>query len=365
MSKSICKYCGHYIEDIEERCPNCGAPNENHLRVTHDTPKTIEELKSWYKEKKLPPETVTRFFIGKNVDEPKVFGIYEENGKFILYKNDSDGNRVVSYEGDDELYAVNEYYIRLKEEILNQKTNNLKKKEKYLINKEIELTKTGFKRLLTHPGTKMIGIFVAVTLCLYIVIAIVAIMFSIYHDYTTPRLWTVYNYAGQYYYYDGYNDKGYDWYIFDEDINEWVFYAKYENESGHPDGLSLLNDRCESGSVGYNLKYKYPLRQSKDYIDLNNISRDEAYYLVDGILYYNLAYYYSDSDYRGWYVLEDGEWKYLCKNNEHDLSGDELWYNSHIYKVSDSYKDTNDYMKAYFPDIEVVDFSKTIYYKED
>ena len=87
MAKVKCEYCDGYVQDTEERCPTCGAVNENHKRTADDTPKTIKELQDWYKSKNLPPEEVTRFFIGKDIKEPNAFGVYEEYGNFIVYKN--------------------------------------------------------------------------------------------------------------------------------------------------------------------------------------------------------------------------------------------------------------------------------------
>ena len=129
MAKVKCEYCGSFIEDTEETCSVCGAVNDLHHRVARDTPQTIEELQSWYKARKLPPEETTRFFIGRNILEPRAFGIYEDNGTFIVYKNKADGSRAVRYQGTDEAYAVNEIYLKLKEEILRQKNINLNKKQ--------------------------------------------------------------------------------------------------------------------------------------------------------------------------------------------------------------------------------------------
>lgn len=126
MAKVKCEYCGSYINDYDEKCSNCGAVNLNYQRAASPTPQTIEELKQWCQDRNLPPEEITRFFIGKNITEPKAFGIYEEDGLFIVYKNKANGQRTVRYCGKDETYAVNELYLRLKDEILNQKSNNLK-----------------------------------------------------------------------------------------------------------------------------------------------------------------------------------------------------------------------------------------------
>ncbi len=89
-------------------------------------PKTIEELKKWYIDRDLPAESVTRFFIGRDYKGAKAFGIYKDEftGRCVVYKNKADGSRAVRYEGEDEAYAVNEFYKKLKSEIYHQKNNN-------------------------------------------------------------------------------------------------------------------------------------------------------------------------------------------------------------------------------------------------
>ncbi len=124
--KIKCEYCGSMIEDSLEKCPNCGATNLNVKRTVEHTPKTIEELKEWYEARKLPPYEITRFFIGTDCREPKAFGIFRDGSELVVYKNKTDGSRAVRYRGTDEAYAVNEIYLKLKSEILNQKANNVK-----------------------------------------------------------------------------------------------------------------------------------------------------------------------------------------------------------------------------------------------
>ena len=127
MPQVKCEYCGAYIEETAEKCPNCGGVNANFKRIVDNTPRTIDELKEWYMARKLPPESVTRFFIGKDIREPRAFGIYKDGSNYIVYKNKNDGSRAVRYKGTDEAYAVNEIYLKLKSEILNQKSRSISK----------------------------------------------------------------------------------------------------------------------------------------------------------------------------------------------------------------------------------------------
>ncbi len=68
--KVKCDYCGSFIEDTDETCPNCGAVNSHLMRSADGVPKTIEELKAFAKAKNLPLEEM-RFFIGIDYKEPK------------------------------------------------------------------------------------------------------------------------------------------------------------------------------------------------------------------------------------------------------------------------------------------------------
>lgn len=130
-----CDYCGEYMEDTDKVCNVCGATNDHLMRSADGVPKTIEELKKFCAEKKLPLEKM-RFFIGVDFKEPKAFGIYkDENGNFVVYKNKADGSRAVRYKGSDEAYAVNEIYQKMKSEIQlrkkpKQPDNYTKKKKK-------------------------------------------------------------------------------------------------------------------------------------------------------------------------------------------------------------------------------------------
>ena len=119
-----CDFCGSMVDESNETCTKCGAPLSGAHRTAKGQPKTIEELRAWYIAHHLPPEEITRFFIGKNITEPKAFGIYRDSyGDFVVYKNKSTGERAIRYQGSDEQYAVNELYQRLKAEIADQKGN--------------------------------------------------------------------------------------------------------------------------------------------------------------------------------------------------------------------------------------------------
>lgn len=131
-----CEYCGSMIEETADKCPFCGATNTAVKRTADKTPKTIAELQQWYQDRHLPPYETTRFFIGINYKKPKAFGIYQDGDQFIVYKNKANGERAIRYQGTDEAYAVNELYLKLKSEILNQKANNQTRKQQQTLTRE-------------------------------------------------------------------------------------------------------------------------------------------------------------------------------------------------------------------------------------
>ncbi len=48
--KIKCDWCGSWINDFDQVCPNCGGVNNNYNRHANGVPQTIEELKAWAKE---------------------------------------------------------------------------------------------------------------------------------------------------------------------------------------------------------------------------------------------------------------------------------------------------------------------------
>ena len=131
-----CEYCGSMIPETVEQCPYCGASNNSIKRTADGTPKTIAELAKWYEDRHLPPYEITRFFIGIDYRQPRAFGIYQDGDQFIVYKNKANGERAIRYQGTDEAYAVNELYLKLKSEILNQKANNQTRKQQQTLTRE-------------------------------------------------------------------------------------------------------------------------------------------------------------------------------------------------------------------------------------
>ena len=188
-----CNYCGALIDDASETCPKCGAPLSGEHRTAKEQPKTIEELKEWYVAHHLPPEEITRFFIGKNITEPKAFGIYRDgNGDFVVYKNKSTGERAVRYKGSDERYAVNELYQRLKTEIADQKGN-----------RPANTTQQPPAKKKKKKGC-------LIAIIVFVALSILAAIF----DNNAPNGY--YNYKGTQYYH-----QNSSWYYYDREKDDW------------------------------------------------------------------------------------------------------------------------------------------------
>ena len=193
-----CDFCGAMIDETSERCPNCGAPLSGANRTASEQPKTIEELKAWYTAHHLPPEEITRFFIGKNITEPKAFGIYRDgNGDFVVYKNKSTGERAIRYKGADEKYAVNELYQRLKAEIADQKGNRPASTQ------PMSAMDTSYKKQKRKKGC-------LIAIIIFVVLALLTAIFG--ND--APNGY--YKYNGTEYYH-----QGSKWYYYDQGSNDW------------------------------------------------------------------------------------------------------------------------------------------------
>ena len=82
-------------------------------------PQTIEKLKDYCREKKLPLKRM-RFYLGENCLELKAYGIYNTSETYIVYKNRANGVRTIRYSGPDEAAAVEELFTKLLEECRNR-----------------------------------------------------------------------------------------------------------------------------------------------------------------------------------------------------------------------------------------------------
>lgn len=211
--KIKCDYCGSFINDTDEKCSYCNATNEHLVRTSIEIPKTIDELKQWYTEMNLPENEVTRFFIGIDYKSPKAFGIYKDDqtNEFIVYKNKSDGTRSIRYKGKDESYAVNELYIKLKEEIINQKEEIRKNKgnnaSNYNYSRNLShLPPNNTKSSISHTLKIILSLFITQILFYGIVLIIGLIL-----TFTTPQN-GYYTYNDSYYY-----CQSGDWYKYTED----------------------------------------------------------------------------------------------------------------------------------------------------
>ena len=207
-----CDYCGSYISEQDEFCSQCGAVNANFKRSSDGTPKTIEELKAWYMSRNLPPEETTRFFIGKNYKGPRAFGIYEENGEYIVYKNKNDGSRAVRYKGSDQAYAVNELYLKLKSEILNQKAHNINNGSGLGTSSSSKST-----NIIAKLFSSLSGI-IGTAAILVTVGFFIATAYSFVRDF--PYAGNYYKYGNDVYYCGSYVDD--DWYVYDYDTNDYL-----------------------------------------------------------------------------------------------------------------------------------------------
>lgn len=214
-----CEYCGGWIDDADEVCPNCGAAN-SHLMVSGTgEPKTIADLREFCQRHNLPLQKM-RFFIGEDYKEPKAFGIYEDaDGNFVVYKNKANGERAVRYRGKDEAYAVNELYQKMKSEVANQKKHLGDRKEQHA---KQEVKKKRWGAFLGGFG----------------ICAVIALLMTTCVGYinSIPNN-GYYNYGTTQYYH-----TGGDWWRYDDTDSEWY------RESNPP---SELHDDYESYWQGY------------------------------------------------------------------------------------------------------------------
>ena len=287
--KIKCDWCGSWINDFDQVCPNCGGVNNNFKRSANGTPQTIEELKAWAKAMNLPLQEM-RTFIGEDYKGAKAFGIYkdESDGTFVVYKNKADGTRAVRYKGTDEAYAVNELYQKMKERVAEQKAHQKPQNTGNTSTSGRNTAYSGKRRKPSLLRNLLIGYFVA--------IALIAVFNVVFAGHAFYNVWSVvdrpstgyYTYGNQpFYYYRG------DWYEWNN--GSWT---SAPNESW-----------MESDYEDYYDSYSYD--SGSDYEDFE----DSPYYSYDDSNY--------DNDYdSGW---NDDSWDSGWDSNDSWDSGYDDW----------------------------------------
>ncbi|MCR4648721.1 MAG: hypothetical protein K5776_06555 [Lachnospiraceae bacterium] len=316
--KIKCEYCGSMFDDTLEKCPNCGADNSNVRKSTPDSPTTIEGLKEWYASKGLPPEDITRFFIGKDIKEPRAFGIYkdENTGNFIVYKNKDNGTRAVRYEGSDEAFAVNEIHTRLKQEILQQKGRNAANKASKSDNRNASKKRTKNKKSRRRGLSSSLSSFLLIGISMTVLIIIMILERGPDVGY--------YNYQNALYYHYGEDENG--WALYDTEINDWKKMGYSPDVIRH-----RKNQKDYYLSSDYNSSYGgYDFADSQVYQDyLHNFKVNVGYYSYGDSVYYHM----KEADDDGWYFYnsDDDDWHSVNSDSipselTHADMADDFWY---------------------------------------
>ena len=140
--KIKCDYCGADMNDYDEICISCGAKNKHLLKRKNGVPSTIEELDIWFKDQNFMPDNGTVYIFGKDYRGPNAYGIYKDvqTENYIVYRNSQNMKREIIYEGNDEAYAVNELYMKIKETIILRR-NYKKRVQENIENDDIPVEK--------------------------------------------------------------------------------------------------------------------------------------------------------------------------------------------------------------------------------
>ena len=351
--KIKCEFCQGMYDDVLQNCPSCGAKN-NSVRVsTPDNPTTIEELKKWYEDRKLPPYETTRFFIGINYKGPRAFGIYkdENTGNFVVYKNKDVGGRAVRYEGTDEAFAVNELLMRLKQEIILQKrnvdipvSNNVtpaattpsrelfeSKAFDNTVKEEVPQTNYSYRKDYKRKRNLFIGI---VAVCL--IVLIFGVM-AISGDLSGPKKgYYVYNTKAYYYYPDG------DWATYNRRIEDWIPASDIDY---------ALRDKSNKyfKSKRWKKSYDFPAVDNDLHEEcVHRRSSDTGYYE------YNDSIYYHFDDHTVWAKYDKKRWvkatlipdELMVESRAQNYFISEEWDKSYKFPVVDE----SIYYKVYYDD---------------
>lgn len=245
MSKT-CEYCGGLLDGKESSCPHCGAPVSAQSGKSAK-PRTLEELISFARSHNLPLEKM-RFFLGQDYPGPKAFGIYRDgDGSFVVYKNKADGSRAIRYRGPDEAHAVNEIYLKMREEISRQRSFQAAKRSGF---RQAGSTSTRQARGSSSTAFPKL-------LKWILVIAVVVILSAVWLS--RGRRDGYYRYKDRYYYSQNdnwyyYGDAGWIPWVADQELED--NYADYYYDDDY-DGDSGIQDFENSGYYTPEDNYDY------------------------------------------------------------------------------------------------------------
>ncbi|MBQ3465061.1 hypothetical protein IJH72_01150 [Candidatus Saccharibacteria bacterium] len=400
-----CLWCRNIIPEGATKCPSCGAANQEYLIQDEDTPHSIAELQKWYEKHHLPPKEITRFFIGEDYSSPRAYGIYQlKSGDFVVYKNKDNGERAIRYSGPDETIAVREIFAKLKETILRQKENLLKRQNSrrvtvnhlptrdrqahrptaqetepeddrdtipenlILIDAFREKTrspkkwlkslweKTDWQKISPKIG-KIVNVAViaimAVVLLLYIGIEIKEI-----NDIPKVDYYYLEN-EELYYNYGKTSNEEYEWWKYNDDIDDWEPYF-YTARKYYPSPLSESSERSKTlpfkGHEQYTYE-KYNIKASHGYLDVHHVKPSQNYYYLHGNTYFffDCRDNHRTTDSTGWYIYNSSneQWEFYAQYNDKNSIEDSLWYEPDIYSVPSNQKDDS-----------IPDFENSSYYQE-
>ena len=270
-----CSVCGGSVRSDEPVCPQCGAPNE--------VPQTIGELKAYCEKRGMPLHRM-RFFIGENYKEPKAFGIYENDGRYIVYKNKANGTRAVRYDGPDEGYAVKELFLKLLDECHNRGIYPDGKPQNMPVTRSAPAGRTRTKLTAKEKAERrqnnmsFLRDFGKYILFLISIVAVVFLLIWILTTwvFTGHKQDGYYRYNNSMYYKYGsdwyFSSNETDWYksVFpDDEIEDYYLGRDYDSEWGESDfkesdTWSRIQEEHSSGSSDYGSSSDYDSWDSGD-----------------------------------------------------------------------------------------------------